>query len=212
MRLLPVLWPMAVLLAVALVLIIWSSQRSGRPAAWLAEDKNNLAQTVRRLAVVPTENPQISEISNPDDYKTEAFRSLLERGDLLLAYPEGGKQLVFRPAQNKVVYVGDLKAAVIRQPAKIEVEIRNGSTNLGAAAALAKILAQDQSLSILDINQAKDNAYQQTMLIDLSGGQYVSTGSKIAKDLEAQELKALPSGEEPSKADLLIIVGNNRQQ
>ena len=207
-RLLHALWPMAILLAAALVLTVWSSRRAARPEAWLAENSNNLKELVSRLAVVPTETPQIKQLSSLEDYKDEVFYSLLQKEDLLFIYPLNGKELIFRPSQKKVVYIGDLKMKAVLEPAKIELEIRNGSANLGAAAQLAKVLEQDQALSILDINQAKDNAYSQSVVVDLSGGRYQAEVAKLVQSLGANLVNALPAGEEASKADILIIIGS----
>jgi hypothetical protein len=191
---------------ILLLVILWWLAYGRSSTATMASNQASVVEQVRRLAVVPPEEPQVQTLDNPGTIQGQIFAEQAVAGDYLLIYPQGGKQVLFRPSINKVIYLGDLPAS--QRPTRVDVEIRNGSHSLGAAATLSKVLEANQLLSILDINQADHNDYQGNFIVNLCSTCAPDLLAQLTKQLSASVTTTMPTGEASSRANWLLIIGN----
>ncbi len=194
------------------------------PKGEIADDQSVL-DAVRKLILLPNEEPRIVTIANVEELKTsQLFFQDAQNGDKLIIFTDAKKAVVYRPGEHIIVNVAPIvigsdtpstpsaetpSGAIQGQPVKIA--LRNGT----GIAGLTKKLEDALKTSIPDaVITEKDNAkrtsYEKTILIVLNDRMDKSIVQKIVNDLSLS-IEKLPSDEPKPAADFLIIAGKDRK-
>lgn len=183
------------------------------------KEVQSLVAAVGKLMELPAdESPTVATIADKEKLKEQAFFLKAENGDKLLAYTKAMVAILYRPSANKIINVAPI---VINQPtqppaaqgqdvssapANPRIAYYNGSKTpglSGKAEQEVKAAYPDYQTGILD--NAKNNDYQDTLVIDLKG----SFGKEVEElaSLLGGKVASLPAGEDRPEADILIILG-----
>lgn len=85
-------------------------------AAKLEAQKNAIINKIKQLTVLPEEDPVLFTVNDANLLKSQqAFFKDSENGDVLLVFQKGGKALIYRESQNKIVNSGPVS---FQQPAQ----------------------------------------------------------------------------------------------
>jgi hypothetical protein len=90
---------------------------------------------------------------------------------------------------------------------EINLEIRNGSTKIGAASQLKNDLREYEKITVNKIGNAINKNYDSTKIIDLSEGKKPNALDFLKNELEGDLLEEMPDQEPASNADILVIIG-----
>lgn len=174
------------------------------------EEIQDILKKVGRHIVLPEGEPLIATVQDAASLKqVQPFFGLSEDGDQLLVYPN--KAFIYRPDEDKLINVGPVyrsdAPAAPEASQDIKLELRNGSNKAGAARALGDQLAGLSGYAISQITNAATSTYAQSAIVNLTGKNI----TPIRQQLNINNLiTALPTGEAPSAADAVVIVGNDR--
>lgn len=192
---------------------------------------------VSTLLVLPEdETPLVATIVDAAALQEEqSFYQGAENGDQLLIYGQSLRAILYSPERNIIVNVGPVQVpqdtpAATTTPERgagaqaaaqqvsdsdaaqtlsdtVQVEVRNGSGTDGAARAFAETLDTARYLVLLVTDAAHTN-YAQTLIVDRTeAGEHDTALAALASNLDAQVATALPEGEAPTTADVLVILG-----
>lgn len=147
-------------------------------------------------------------------------------GDILVVYST--RAIVYDAKTNKLVSVSPIQrndatpapiastsvqfspspsvSATPVAPEKVVVDVRNGTSVAGLAGATASDLKKNKWVTIGAVGDAK-GAYTGTVLVDLSKGTKPGAVAELERILKTKAVTAIPSGEQASTADVLVIVG-----
>lgn len=65
----------------------------------------DIIESVGKLMVLPTEEPTIATVSDPESLKGQPFFMNAKIGDKVLIYSTAGKAIIYRPSINKVIEI-----------------------------------------------------------------------------------------------------------
>jgi hypothetical protein len=89
-----------------------------------AKKATNL-EMVKKVIVVPEEDPTMLEVNNAEQLKgQQAFFKDVQNGDVLFIFPKALKAIIFRPATNVVVNSGPLQTEAPAAPKATTPEIK----------------------------------------------------------------------------------------
>ncbi len=188
----------------------------------------NLIKLVQKHIVVNSnEEPFVAIVGDGDvARKLQPFFSQAKTDDVIVMYSD--KAILFRPSEDKIVNIGPVFAInytntdsrtiesddteIVKEQIDIRkditLDIRNGSSVPGRAAATAESLSQLDWYKPINIDNAKNYQYPQTLIINL--------GNVDVAELEelygVKALVDLPDGEVQSEADVVIILGNDNEK
>ncbi len=178
------------------------------------EQLSELLDKVAMHMILPEEeSPMIATIEDVEKLKNEEpFYARAENGDKLLIF--SNKAIIYRESLDKIVNVGPvfLKDQVQteqmnneepEQLAVIKLDIRNGSTVVGEATAMGEKYDPMEEYEVINIANAKDKNYQETLLIKTHNIDV----SALETELGVTAIEALPEGEAETDADVVIIIG-----
>ncbi len=193
--------------------------------------KEDLLVKIGRLVVLPKgEEPTIATVSDKSKLLEQAFFRQAENGDKLLLYEKTKKAILYRPSINRVVDItvvindqssSDVAGAATQasgsalasgsgslQSVVPFLTILNG-TKISGLAGKAQTLLQSKitGLAIKSKGNAQ-NEYQETLVVDVTGKNR-SKAEEVAK-VFGGSVVSLPSGEETSQADILILLGGDQ--
>lgn len=175
------------------------------------KEVDKVVEAVGKLIILPTDQqPTVATIQDVVALaKEQPFFNGAENGDKLLFYPD--KAIIYSVKNDKLVNVGPVynQGGQIAKPAenltnKLTVDVRNGSEKVGAGRILADGLTAKGLSQIKEVTNAVKTSYPKTVLVNLTNKDV----SALEKALGVKAVKAMPEGEAPSAADVLIIVGN----
>lgn len=134
-------------------------------------------------------------------------------GDKLLIYAKSNQAILYRPSTDMVINAGLFQYSTpqqttIPQP-PLRVEIRNGTHTDGAASAAAGVLAAYSEYAVVKTRDAKDNDYAYNIIITPQK-EIPKSAIDFLTDHFSASLARLPSGETPTTADILIILGDHK--
>ncbi len=204
------------------------------------EEIQSVIKVLSELILLPEgEEPIVATVKEAEALREkEAFYKNVQPGDKIVIFSQSRKAIIYRPKDNKLVNVGpivmgdqsvtpfqgeeeatSLEAAPDESQeqeessasSEISVEIRNGSLESGAANLLAEKFKDNAQYQITKWGNAKNGNYQETIVVDLTGGDpTLKEGvSSLAQEIEAQIVTELPEGEHSSEAEALVIIGEN---
>ena len=189
------------------------------------------------LVLPEDETPLVATIVDAAALQEEqSFYQGAENGDQLLIYGQSLRAILYSPERNIIVNVGPVQvpqeapaatttperdagaqAATTQQVSDsdavqtlsdtVQIEVRNGSGADGAARAFAETLDTTR-YSVLLVTDAAHTDYTQTLMVDRTeAGEHDAALAALASSLDAQVTTALPEGEAPTTADVLVILG-----
>jgi hypothetical protein len=89
----------------------------------------NLAM-VKKVMVVPEEDPTMLEVNNAEQLKgQQAFFKDVQNGDVLFIFPKALKAIIFRPSANVVVNSGPLQTEAPAAPKAPAPEVKAPTTS-----------------------------------------------------------------------------------
>lgn len=192
----------------------------------IKQESQDIIDKVKKLIVLPeNEEPTIASITDSAKLsKEQPFYLNAQDGDKVLIYVQSKKAIVYSPSRDILVNVGPVYIDNTEQASTttaggqpvvpplvktLNVELRNGSSVVGAATTLAANLRKDAQFNVTQINSAANTAYTGDIIVDLSKGDKADLLSALkTKFPGAKIVKALPTGEKATTADVLVIVGN----
>lgn len=167
------------------------------------ETVNDILQKIKSHLIINfKEEPLIVEIEDANFLKMQQdFFQDSEDGDIIVLY--GEKAIIYRPRLDLLVNVGPVYFPD-QNTLDFNIEIRNGSKTLGLASSLGEVL-EAKNYKIFKIRDASRDDYENNIIINNSGKDI----SKLENELGVKSTNILPDGEDDTKTDVLIILGNN---
>lgn len=189
------------------------------PEGQEALSKKEVDETItmlKKLVILPEEEPVLATIVNAEFLATQsAFYKGAENGDKLIVYPQAQRAFVYSPTRNILVNAGPLiveqganqqgVSEQVSEADRLEVDVRNGSSQAGVATQLADAL-RERGYTVGSVAEASRKDFAQTVVVDLANGRSEAV-LKLAQLLGAEVVQALPEGEASSDAEALIILG-----
>ncbi len=181
------------------------------PTTAAQQQVNSLVDKVGKLMVLPNELPTLAKVSNATQARKQPLFKNVENGDEVLFFVKAKLAVVYRPSINKIIAVGPINLTQRPTPTptqerKVTIVVYNGTTTVGLGTQTQKQLSADnQNITVTDVQNAKKNTYTKTLVIDLNGKNQ-AIASTLASQLKG-ETAALPEGETKPSADILVIVG-----
>lgn len=184
------------------------------------KEVEQVVSALGKLAILPQEDPVVATITDYAALASQsAFYNNSMNGDKLVVYPQAKQAFIYSPSRNKIVNVGPLliddapvgengEGAEQAEVTPINIEVRNGSTTAGKGTTVSSELeALASNIVITDVTDAANTEYEGTLIVATSP-EMANTANQIASRINAQVVNTLPSGEDVTQADILIIVGN----
>jgi hypothetical protein len=189
----------------------------------------SVVSQVGKLMVLPNETPQLATVSDVTKLANQPFFTHAQNGDKVLIYQNAKKAILYRPSVNKIIEVAPVNipsstpVAVNTNPSvtpstslsptptsqPVKIVILNGTNTVGLTKQVESSLnGKVNNIDVVDRTNAKDNTYNQTIVVVLNSGSK-KTAQSIADALNAK-VEPLPKDEtKPANADILIIAGSN---
>ena len=219
-------WALLVVLLVALGWSLFSYYNTSRQLAILTDptiaaeagkkQTEEVLGKVGKLIILPKDkNPVVATINDVEKLATtQDFYREAHNGDRLVIFPASKKAVIYDEDDNRIVNVGPIvynnpeaEAKVSQASERLNVEIRNGTTNTGAGLSLRDRLRENAAYNIVTVSKSKKTDYPSTVLIDQTNGAKSSLVSQLQKELGATVVTTLPEGEEATGSEILVIVG-----
>ena len=204
-----------------------------------ARELEQLKSAVSRLYELPDETPTLATIVDKEQLQGQELFNRAQNGDKVLIFPQAKKAILYRPSTKKIVEVAPFlapispdspqeQAAVSANTAQsplpsastsgtpspqptVKVSVLNGTTSVGLAKKYAAELeTKVQNLSIASTVQAKKDTYTVTTVSDVSG-KNAAAAQLVATALNAQ-LQPLPEGEAVPDAEIIVVIGSDKQE
>ena len=227
-RLLPILLVVAL---VAFGLSFWGYWQSKQKLSVLtnpqqaselnAEQTAQLLEKVSKLAVLPADpNPVVATINDVEILASkQSFYKDAHNGDKLIVYAQTRKAIIFDEKNNKIVNIGPIfytdaegqnQTTPIREDGKLNVDIRNGSTQNDKAANLRDKLMANAQYFVSHLAKAANTSYTGITVVDrIEGDAKNDLIQNLIKELGAVTVVTeLPTGEAASTAEVVVLLGN----
>lgn len=181
-----------------------------------AEVKAIKDKVARHMELPTGEEPTLATVSDKEKLRDQAFFAKAENGDKVLIYTQARKAILYRPSIDKIIEVstvnlgeGESETASPPQTQEAKIAIYNGTAKVGLTKAAQDKLAQDKvNVEVLDRDNAKNQDYKETLVIDLSGKNKILADS-IIKSLGGKSSSLPPDEKSPEGVDILIILGSD---
>jgi polyisoprenyl-teichoic acid--peptidoglycan teichoic acid transferase len=132
------------------------------------------------------------------------FVTTANMGGLSVVIPRAG---LYQYADMQAYIRNALKDGFIRKE-NPQILVLNGTTTTGKATQYKEVL-ESYGYSVIGVGDAPTRNYQNSLLVDMSGGKKRYTQRYLELRLGTSATGTLPSGVEPGLADFVIIVGQN---
>ncbi len=191
-------------------------------------ETEQVTAAVRRLMDLPQDSlPTLATVTEKEKLQGQDFFKNAENGDKVLIYVDEGKAILYRPSINKIIDiapiqptepavagaadqipVGSVESEIM--PENISISFLNGTNITGITRTVEKQLTTlSYDFTVGKRENAKKSNYQETIIVDLTGGALKSQAAELAKILSAR-VDELPEGEtDPETNGLLVIVGSS---
>lgn len=179
---------------------------------------SNLVSRVKKLMMVPDEEPQIATVLEQEKLKDQQFFANAKNGDKVLIFMKAQKAVLYRPSTNVIIEVAPLEltgnatpSGSTQAPAQMSLAIRNGTEKADAVKKVEDmIVGKVQNLTIVEKENAKEKTYKETMVYDVSGTK-AAAAAQLAQLVGGKVGTTFPAGEPKPVADFLIIVGADKE-
>lgn len=182
------------------------------PSAINKAESEALLEKLKKLMVLPDEEPSIATILDINKLKDQPFFTNAENGDKVIIYTKAQIAILYSPGKNLIVNVAPVSTTEGQPNTEtINVAIYNGTTTTGLTkSAEIKLKEEFPYINVVSRTNAIKNNYQKSLVVDLTGKNGV-VASSIATTINA-DVVAMPEGEStPTGADILTIIGANYQ-
>jgi hypothetical protein len=154
------------------------------------------------------QEPKITTIENSQELKkTESFYEYAQDGDSLVQF--NSLEIIYNPVADVIVNArtrGTVAGTEIRAvQGAITIDIRNGAGRAGLASKTSETFKGVKDFIVQSVGNAAKTDYSKTMLVNLSDKDVAG----LEKQFNVQAVKDLPAGEQPSTADVVIILGRS---
>lgn len=154
------------------------------------------------------QEPKVTTIENVQELKKqETFYEYAQNGDALVQF--NSLEIIYNPVADVIVNVrirGTVAGAEMRAvQGAITIDIRNGAGIAGLAGRTSEAFKGVKEFVVQSIGNASKSGYAKTILVNLSDKDV--TG--LEKQFNTKSIKDLPAGEQPSSADVVIILGRS---
>lgn len=173
----------------------------------LASESMGILDKINQHILLPhDQSPSISTIENVNDLKKkETFFEYAQDGDVLVQF--NSLEIIYNPVADVIVNVrtrGTVAGAETRAvQGAITIDIRNGAGVAGLAGRTAESFKGVKDYIVQNVGNAVSSNYGKTIIVNLAGKDIGS----LEKQFNAQAVRDLPQGEQPSSADVVIILG-----
>jgi hypothetical protein len=164
-----------------------------------APPEQALGEKVAKLAgLSPEPNPAVIGVVDASKVN-QPFLKEAQTGDQVVLYYIAHKAVIYRPSTGKVVKAGAF------EPPLPKVFIRKGAADADVDGVKGKI-AEPRTYNFTSTDESPQPGYQGITVVDISK-RYPDQVHKITADVKGT-VTALPSGETPPDADILLIIGS----
>jgi len=218
---------LVVIIIVAGVLFILQYQQTKKQIDYLSspdsrkemneKDIERLLEKVRKHMLLPEEEPMIATITDVEALKKDqSFYKDAKNGDKVIIFST--KAILYDVENDIIVNVGPVymknqdqgqntnpEEEEENKTEVLTIEVRNGSMVVGSARALGDNLDAMEEYEVITVDNAVNSEYAQTVIINLSDKDV----SALEKEIGVTAITTLPADEVDSRADVLIIIGND---
>lgn len=171
------------------------------------KEAKEVTDSLKKLTILPEEEPVIATILDVQLLASQsAFYKNAENGDKLVIYPTAQKAYIYSPTKKVIVNAGPLVVDQNENTRPVLFEIRNGSIRAADAQTVKTELEKNQQV-VAEISPASRQDYSGTYIIPINPAIQPEQLTEFAQQYDAEVMPKLPAGEDPSSADILIIVG-----
>lgn len=169
----------------------------------------SLLDRINQHILLPhNEEPKITTLENIQELKNkETFYEYAQDGDSLVQF--NSLEIIYNSAADVIVNArtrGTVAGAETRAvQGAITIDIRNGAGVAGLAGKTAETFKGVKDFIVQSVGNASRSDYGKTIVVNLSNKDI--TG--LEKQFNTQAVKDLPAGEQPSSADVVIILGRS---
>ena len=171
---------------------------------------------IGKVMMLPEEQPTLATVTDKEKLVGQRFFMNCQNGDKLLIFPLASKAILYRPAKKLIIEVASVQATQNNnenQPALLtnfKLVILNGTETSGVAAQFEKEVAGKViGLDVYKKETALKKDYLQTVVVVVNS-QAKAKAEELAKVIKAK-IVDLPEGEKDFGADVLVIVGKDKQ-
>lgn len=178
------------------------------PQAETQAEVKKLTELVGKLMELPQETPTVATVTDKSKLKDQPFFARAQNGDKVLIYTQARKAILYSPKLNKVIDVAPVNIGQTQPASQVRVALYNGTQTVGLTNTVEKDLKDKiNNVDVVAKQNAGNNTYQKSVVVDLTGGKQKQAAEQLAKVLGAS-VGPLPEGEEkPEDVDLLVILG-----
>lgn len=165
-----------------------------------------LAKVGKHIILPGDEAPVIASVLDAEALASDQeFFVGSQNGDKVIVYSK--RAIIYRPDSDILVNVGPVypenKDSATAAATDITVEIRNGAGVAGRAEELKKLVESKEGFQVVKVGNSKKQDYGQTVMINLTAKEIAALEQVVG----VSAITGLPPGEDPSVADVLVIVG-----
>ena len=217
------------ILILAACIIGYAALTKQTPEQKAAKELAAAEVAVGKLMILPDGQPILATVTDADSLKKQqAFFSKAQNGDELLLFPQSLQAVLYSPSRNVIVNVGPVQQTppsaattqtspatsaamptIVSRAAAVSVELRNGAGATGAASTAKQALAGNNAFSVVSVGDAANTHYKKSLVVELGNGLDPAAVSALAAQFNASVVSALPNGEAPSSAQVVVILGSS---
>ncbi len=180
---------------------------------------------VGKLIELPTdEEPTVATVTDKEKLKEQKFFSKAENEDKVIIFVKAQKAILYRPSWNKVIEVARIDTVdqkmtdgqTIDSPVvtpkidPVSIAVLNGTSTPGLTNTFIEKTKNISDIKVASKLNAARSDYQDSVLVDLSGGKYSELVKKITDTLGFDMVVTnMPEGEATPSAKLVIILGSD---
>lgn len=228
-----------VIIALSAAVYFYLQYQNATGAKAAAEIKATVKKVSQIMELPTDETPTIATVSDKSKLAQQDFFKHAENGDKVLIYAKAQKAILYRPSTNKIIDVVPVRTAEPTQPPAdtqstepttapqdlslsspttipsptkapvMNIAMYNGTTKQGLSYKLESVLKTKYQIQVSSRQEAASNDYAKTEVIDITG-KFKDQISDLAAFLNA-DVQNLPKGEVEPEADILIIIGSDKQ-
>lgn len=180
----------------------------------IAKEREEVLAKVGKLMILPEdEEPTIATVTDAEVLaQYQPFFRKATDGDKVIIYVQSGKSIIYSPDKNIIVNVGTISvqgnnALQLDTENPLNVEIRTGGASQERVDVLIEQLGKVVNVS--NVVEAANQDYQGPVIVALTNDEDRLQQAQIfAANLGVQLTTELPTGEAPSDAEVVVIVGN----
>jgi len=189
--------------------------------AYAEKEAGQVLTELSLLAILPDEEPVVATVVGAETLRAQSdFYRDAQDGDKLVMFPQAQRVYLYRPDVRRLVNVGPLTlegetggdgdrhaapSLTAEQRAATSIEVWNGTPTAGEANRVRDLLSQ-QGYTVTQTDNTQAD-YAQNQIILLGGEDHQTVADILTAQLQGVQSTEIPTGENTSSADILIILG-----